>query len=262
MTPGATAGALAPTDVPPAAIPAGATPVLVVRPGGEPAGEVTRVLRLAYPDVTPVILGSGAEAASRSGEVACFDFLGLPLPEIGQHLRAATCTASHAEIVVFLDGADRTAVSACLTVTASPERMTFLVAPFDAAEAAATLRTVALRARTGGQARSGDADRDAVIRRLEVEVMEVQARLDVALHVARHDALTGLPNRAGFVGELTSRLANGFQSQTVFLINIDRFKLVNETLGHEAGDDLIRKIGVALATVTPANGLLARLGGD
>ncbi|MDO9474881.1 MAG: bifunctional diguanylate cyclase/phosphodiesterase [Caulobacter sp.] len=262
MTPGATAGALAPTDVPPAAIPAGATPVFVVRPGGEPAGEVTRVLRLAYPDVTPVILGSGAEAASRSGEVACFDFLGLPLPEIGQHLRAATRTASHAEIVVFLDGADRTAVSACLTVTASPERMTFLVAPFDAAEAAATLRTVALRARTGGQARSGDADRDAIIRRLEVEVMEVQARLDVALHVARHDALTGLPNRAGFVGELTSRLANGFQSQTVFLINIDRFKLVNETLGHEAGDDLIRKIGVALATVTPANGLLARLGGD
>ncbi len=104
--------------------------------------------------------------------------------------------------------------------------------------------------------------RDEAIRRLELEVLEVQARLDVALHAARHDALTGLPNRAGFVGELTARIANGFQSQTIFLINLDRFKLVNETLGKEAGDDLIRKIGVALGATIPGGGLLARLGGD
>jgi hypothetical protein len=138
MTPGATAGALALTD-PSSAILAGAVPLFVVRPGGEPTGEVTHVLRMAFPTVTPVVLGSGAEVDTRTGEVVCFDFVGLPLPEIGQHLRAATRTASHAEIVIFLDGADRTAVSACLTVTASPERMTFLVAPFDAGEAAATL---------------------------------------------------------------------------------------------------------------------------
>ncbi len=105
-------------------------------------------------------------------------------------------------------------------------------------------------------------DRDETIRRLELEKLEIQARLDVALHATRHDSLTGLPNRAGFVGELTSRIANGYQNQTVFLLNIDRFKLVNETLGHEAGDDLIRKIGVALGSAVPGGGLLARLGGD
>lgn len=121
---------------------------------------------------------------------------------------------------------------------------------------------------SGAMTRPGEAgpagfdDRDEMIRRLELEKLEIQARLDVALHAARHDSLTGLPNRAGFVGELTARIANGFQSQTVFLLNIDRFKLVNETLGHEAGDDLIRKIGVALGSAVPGGGLLARLGGD
>jgi len=121
---------------------------------------------------------------------------------------------------------------------------------------------------SGAAARSGEAgstgfdNRDETIRRLELEKLEIQARLDVALHATRHDSLTGLPNRAGFVGELTARIANGFQNQTVFLLNIDRFKLVNETLGHEAGDDLIRKIGVALGSAVPGGGLLARLGGD
>lgn len=121
---------------------------------------------------------------------------------------------------------------------------------------------------SGAVARPGEAgppgfdDRDETIRRLELEKLEIQARLDVALHATRHDSLTGLPNRAGFVGELTARIANGFQNQTVFLLNIDRFKLVNETLGHEAGDDLIRKIGVALGSAVPGGGLLARLGGD
>jgi diguanylate cyclase (GGDEF)-like protein len=121
---------------------------------------------------------------------------------------------------------------------------------------------------SGAAACSGEAgetgldDRDETIRRLELEKLEIQARLDVALHATRHDSLTGLPNRAGFVGELTGRIAKGFQSQTIFLLNIDRFKLVNETLGHEAGDDLIRKIGVALGATVPGGGLLARLGGD
>jgi diguanylate cyclase (GGDEF)-like protein len=101
-----------------------------------------------------------------------------------------------------------------------------------------------------------------MIRKLELEKLEIQTRLDLALHATRHDSLTGLPNRAGFLGELASRIAAGFQTQTVFLLNIDRFKLVNETLGHDAGDDLIRKIGVALGAVVPGGGLLARLGGD
>jgi diguanylate cyclase (GGDEF)-like protein len=116
--------------------------------------------------------------------------------------------------------------------------------------------------RSGEAGRDGFDARDQTIRRLELEMLEIQTRLDVALHAARHDSLTGLPNRAGFVGELSARIANGFQSQTVFLINIDRFKLINETLGHEAGDDLIRKIGVALGSAVPGGGLLARLGGD
>ena len=82
------------------------------------------------------------------------------------------------------------------------------------------------------------------------------------MHAAQHDPLTGILNRAGFVNELTARLARGRQSQTVLLVDLDRFKPVNDTLGHHAGDDLVRKICSAMAAVMPAGGVLARLGGD
>src|ERR1700744_944722 len=46
------------------------------------------------------------------------------------------------------------------------------------------------------------------------------------------------------------------------MIDLDRFKSVNDTLGHDAGDDLVRKICTAMSAVVPAGGILARLGGD
>ncbi|HEY3798108.1 MAG TPA: bifunctional diguanylate cyclase/phosphodiesterase, partial [Caulobacteraceae bacterium] len=97
---------------------------------------------------------------------------------------------------------------------------------------------------------------------LETEVTTLKAKLEIALHAAQHDPLTGILNRAGFVTEVTARLARGSLSQTVLLVDLDRFKLVNDTLGHHAGDDLVRKICSAMAAVLPASGVLARLGGD
>ena len=67
---------------------------------------------------------------------------------------------------------------------------------------------------------------------------------------------------AGFVTELTTRLARDRKAQTILLVDLDRFKLVNDTLGHHAGDDLVRKICSAMAAVLPAGGVLARPGGD
>ena len=67
------------------------------------------------------------------------------------------------------------------------------------------------------------------------------------MHAAQHDPLTGIMNRAGFVTELTTRLARDRKSQTILLVDLDRFKLVNDTLGHHAGDDLVRKICSAMA---------------
>src|SRR6185436_5084734 len=97
---------------------------------------------------------------------------------------------------------------------------------------------------------------------LELQVQELRTRLDIAKHAARHDDLTGVLNRSGFIEELTARLSRGRQPQTVLMIDLDRFKAVNDTLGHGAGDDLVRKICLGVASVIQSGGVLARLGGD
>lgn len=75
------------------------------------------------------------------------------------------------------------------------------------------------------------------------------------------DGLTGLPNRARFLEELDTSLADT-RTPAVLFCDLDRFKVVNDSLGHQAGDELLTKLGRRLAEVTEAHGLVARLGGD
>jgi len=83
------------------------------------------------------------------------------------------------------------------------------------------------------------------------------------LALAYRDTLTGLLNRAGFLSELGKRLEVPEQSQTVMLLDLDRFQQLNDTLGHVAGDRVIMRIGFWLhAEVARFGGVLARLGGD
>lgn len=83
--------------------------------------------------------------------------------------------------------------------------------------------------------------------------------------LAFHDSLTTLPNRTLFNIRLLSALAEAARSDgsvAVMMIDLDRFKNVNDTLGHPAGDQLIRQMGERLRDVTQSVGTLARLGGD
>lgn len=83
--------------------------------------------------------------------------------------------------------------------------------------------------------------------------------------LAFHDPLTGLPNRALFNIRLRAALDDAVlsnRSVAVMMIDVDRFKNVNDTLGHPAGDLLIRQIGERLRQVIGEAGFLARLGGD
>ncbi|MDI6104729.1 bifunctional diguanylate cyclase/phosphodiesterase [Actinoplanes sp. NEAU-A12] len=75
------------------------------------------------------------------------------------------------------------------------------------------------------------------------------------------DNLTGLPNRTGFVVALTERLATE-QPATALLIDIDDFKMVNDTLGPSAADQLLRQVGRHLADGVGPGECVARLGGD
>jgi diguanylate cyclase (GGDEF)-like protein len=86
-----------------------------------------------------------------------------------------------------------------------------------------------------------------------------------AKHLALHDGLTGLPNRLLFEERLRQAidgLERKRQAMAVLAIDLDRFKAVNDTHGHAAGDELIRKVGERLAAVCRGGETVARLGGD
>jgi len=79
------------------------------------------------------------------------------------------------------------------------------------------------------------------------------------------DPLTGLPNRRAAIRALlreAERVRRGGGELSLVLVDLDDFKRVNETLGHDAGDRLLRKVGLALAQATRGSELCARIGGD
>ena len=82
-------------------------------------------------------------------------------------------------------------------------------------------------------------------------------------HQAHHDLLTGLPNRSSLMLRLEEMLARTSANPfALLLLDLDRFKEVNDTFGHQAGDVLLREIGPRLRGVLRASDVLARLGGD
>jgi len=93
--------------------------------------------------------------------------------------------------------------------------------------------------------------------RMELETSRAQAQ-----YLAFHDSLTGLPNRALFEDRLALALARREGTVSVLMLDLDRFKAVNDTMGHPAGDALIRGFGTRLVSLTRECDTIARLGGD
>ena len=84
-------------------------------------------------------------------------------------------------------------------------------------------------------------------------------------HLATHDALTGLPNRALLRDRLEHAIAGAKRrasSVSVVYVDIDRFKAVNDDLGHAAGDDVLVEVARRLRSVTRTSDTVARVGGD
>jgi diguanylate cyclase (GGDEF)-like protein/PAS domain S-box-containing protein len=111
------------------------------------------------------------------------------------------------------------------------------------------------------------ADRQVVDLMLHVLALALERRAaeDQLLHLAYHDPLTGLPNRALFSEMCGHALAGTGRTGTavaVLFLDVDRFKVVNDSLGHDHGDELLRIVAERLRVAVRPGDLVARLGGD
>ena len=95
--------------------------------------------------------------------------------------------------------------------------------------------------------------------------MSAAARDEQLVYQARHDDLTGLPNRLLFKERLSSELSFAQREErnlAVLFIDLDRFKSINDTLGHSAGDELLNEAAKRLRRCNRGSDTVARLGGD
>ena len=108
-------------------------------------------------------------------------------------------------------------------------------------------------------------DLQIVNEQLVLSGLREQEQTLAATHLALHDSLTGLPNRALFLNRLEQILSGAHRnplSHAVLMVDMDRFKTVNDTLGHQAGDHFLQEIARRLSTCIRPEDTVARLGGD
>ncbi len=98
---------------------------------------------------------------------------------------------------------------------------------------------------------------------LEQSLAELSRLKEQLRHQAYHDSLTGLPNRTLFLERVTERIGGpGTRMAVVLFLDLDDFKVVNDTLGHAAGDRLLADVAGRLRSVLRLEDVAARLGGD
>ena len=122
------------------------------------------------------------------------------------------------------------------------------------------VEAASLGIKNGRLAESLEAESEA----LRVAATDLAAVNDRLEYEATHDSLTGLANRPVFVDALNQALAEEAEPGTigVMFLDLDRFKFVNDSLGHTIGDALLQGVADRLATIFDHDELLARMGGD
>ena len=147
------------------------------------------------------------------------------------------------------------------------ELLTFVAHHIDAAlarkRAQDTLITAHAELETRVQTRTHElADANRELREQIAERLRAEQRLR---HQARHDSLTGLPNRGQLqerLDDAIARVSTGGKPFSVMFLDIDRFKLINDSVGHVAGDELLVESSRRISQVIGRDDIVARLGGD
>ena len=109
-----------------------------------------------------------------------------------------------------------------------------------------------------------EGDGRTILRAIRYAIERKRAEVRLA-YLARYDSLTRIPNRQYLcdqLGQATTRALRRGRTMALLVLDLDRFKVVNETLGHEAGDMLLREVVQRLTSSVREGDVLARLGGD
>ena len=104
-----------------------------------------------------------------------------------------------------------------------------------------------------------------LLRKLEAERQQLRRTEGALTHQATHDSLTGLPNRGNILALLNREISVAHSAGTtlsVLFVDLDRFKVINDSLGHGAGDQLLIDVAHRLASAVGTAGVVGRLGGD
>ncbi|WP_192929781.1 sensor domain-containing protein [Alkaliphilus serpentinus] len=98
-----------------------------------------------------------------------------------------------------------------------------------------------------------------------IDITDLKSAEETIRYQSYHDPLTGLPNRTHFLDKLTQGIAHFYRKKKSFallFIDLDRFKHINDSLGHNVGDDLLIKVAAKFKELLTPDDLVARLGGD
>jgi diguanylate cyclase (GGDEF)-like protein/PAS domain S-box-containing protein len=198
--------------------------------------------------LTDAVIRTDAEGRVEYLNPAAIELLGRSVATPGEGLDAA---------LTFCSGADRIAL---------PDLLRGALASGEAIETALDAeleRPDGTRVPVRGSIRPLAERNGAVIAMRDVTALRVLEReLD---YLARHDSLTGLLNRRELEAELARALASAATERrlhALLYLDLDELKLVNDTCGHLAGDDLLRQVATTLASCLRESDRLARLGGD
>jgi diguanylate cyclase (GGDEF)-like protein len=199
---------------------------------------------------------AAVEESLRSGERYSVAFIDVRMPpgidgkETARRIRALDPDIN---LVIVTGFSDFSPIE--ISRAAGPADKIFYIAkPFEAEEVLQTATALAHRWKV-------DLELRQAMELLEEQKLELAANESRAIHIANHDSLTDAPNRRAFLHAL-GQAVRGEHCFATAMMDLDRFKLVNDTLGHLAGDELIRMVCEILQANMPAGGLVARLGGD
>ncbi len=203
-----------------------------------------------------------AKRAAMAGEDYAVAFIDLNMaPMNGRETARRLRRIDPATNIVIVTGAGDVPLAEIARAAGPVDRLFFIAKPFSATELLQTASALAARWCRDRDMAVTHRQLLAQVALLEEQKAELAANESRAVHIAFHDSLTDAPNRLAFQRALEERTRAPGTFATA-MIDLDRFKRVNDTLGHLAGDALIREICAIIHRAAPAGALVARLGGD